>query len=153
MPAALSLALLVPAGCGGGSDDNAAPPPDTRKPPRSAEIPPHPLGSSDRRAYRAIQAASGVLRAAAVPVAFGATTRIETSRLRRAARRVSATDPSNGSLQKLRTTTQDALTALAAPSGDPKAKGKAAMTEADRIDDGLRRYAASHPAANEIAPG
>jgi hypothetical protein len=150
----IGLAVLVAVtGCGGGSKGASTTEASARKPPKHAEVPPPRLRSNDKAAFAAIQRASGVLRAAAVPAAYGSTTRIPANRLRVVAREVGATHPRNPLLRRLRATTQSALDTAASSSAPPKAIATAAIAEADRIDGGLRRYAASHPAANELAPG
>jgi hypothetical protein len=153
-----SLALLAPvAGCGDGSNEgsNEGSTSETSgpKPPRSAEVPPPRLASRDREAFAAIQTASGVLRAAVVAAAYGSANRIPAHPLRGAARKLRSVHPRNPLLKQLRARTANALIAAASPSADSKAVAAAAIAEADRIDAGLREYAASHPAANEVAPG
>jgi hypothetical protein len=155
--AALALAAAGVAGCGGDAKPKAKPESapgaaDQRKPPRSAEIPPPRLHAPDRKAYAAIQKTSGDLRAAVTPLAYGAASRIDTADLTADARKLERLAPRNGRLQGLREQTLSALQSVIgrAPT---KAIATAAIGEADRIDDGLRRYAASNPAANEIAPG
>jgi hypothetical protein len=149
-----TLSLLVPvAGCGDGSKEGSTSGTSGPKPPRSAEVPPPRLASRDKEAFATIQTASGVLRAAVVAAAFGSTNRIPAHRLRGAARELHSIHPRNPLLKGLRARTARALVAAASPSADPKAVATAAIAEADRIDAGLRRYAASHPAANEVAPG
>ena len=146
------LLALLAQGCGGSDDgDNA-----TRSAP-GAETPPPRLQTANRKAYIEIQRSSGALRAAAVPVAFGAATRIVvTDRLHAATRRLAADVPRDSLLRRLRRKALRGLRAAASPEAraDATAKGiaKAAIAEADRIDAGLRRYAASHPAANELPP-
>jgi len=144
------LAIAVPAGCGGSDKNKDA---GTTKTAPGAETPPPPLPSADRGAYAEIQRSSGALRAAAVPVAYGSATRfVVADRLNAAAGQLSRARPRSPLLARLRRTTLAALrrTASAGALDDAKAKGiaKKAITEADRIDAGLRRYAASHPAAN-----
>jgi hypothetical protein len=153
-----SLSLLAPvAGCGDGSKDGSKDGSTTetgsRKPPRSAEVPPPRLASRDKRAFVTIQKASGALRAGVVAAAYGSTNRIPAQRLRGAAGEVRSVHPRNALLKKLRARTAGALIAAATPGADSKAVATAAIAEADRIDAGLREYAASHPAANEVAPG
>jgi hypothetical protein len=151
--AVLALAALGAGGCGGSSKPKATTgATDHRKPPRSAEIPPPRLHASDRKAYAAIQKASGDLRAAVTPLAYGAASRIETTDLTADARKLERLAPRSPRLQGLR---EQSLSALQSVIGraPTKAIATAAIGEADRIDDGLRRYAASNPAANEIAPG
>jgi hypothetical protein len=147
--------LAAAAGCGGGSKGASTTTTETsaRKPPKSAEARPPRLRHPDKAAFAAIQRASGVLRASAVPAAYGSATRIPADRLRAVAREVGATHPRNPLLKRLRETTLGALDAAASSGAAPKAVATAAIAEADRIDSGLRRYAASNPAANEIAPG
>ena len=146
------LAIAAPAGCG--SDDDTDTNAGTTKTAPGAEVPPPPLARGDDHAYSELERSSGALRAAAVPVAYGSASRIVVAdRLKAAARRLSATRPSSKALARLRRTTLAALR-LAYSEGavdDSKAKGiaKRSIAEADRIDAGLRRYAASHPAANE----
>jgi len=149
----LALTGLV-SGCGGGSGDGK----DAPKTAPGAEIPPPRLQSADRKAFAEIQTSSGVLRAAAVPVAYGSATRIVvTDRLNSAARALAAVVPRNSLLRRLRRTTLKSLRAAgssgARENSTAKQIAQSAIAEADRIDAGLRRYAASHPAANEIAPG
>jgi hypothetical protein len=147
-------ALLIAgplAGCGG-SDDSG----DAKQAPRSAEVPPPRLGNTDRKAYARILRSSGALRAAAVPVAYGAAPRIATDQLNPAIGKLAATHPRNPSLRRLRLSILSALRAAVsggAQGESAKAIATQAIAEADRTDAGLRRYAASHPAANEIAPG
>jgi hypothetical protein len=146
--------LAVAAGCGGGSKGaSTTTETSARKPPKSAEARPPRLRHPDKAAFAAIQRASGVLRASAVPAAYGSATRIPADRLRAVAREVGATHPRDPLLKRLRETTLGALDAAASSGAAPKAVATAAIAEADRIDSGLRRYAASNPAANEIAPG
>jgi|SoiMethySBSTD1v2_1073268.scaffolds.fasta_scaffold2922761_1 hypothetical protein len=155
--AALALAAAGVAGCGGDSKPGSNSKPataaaDQRKPPRSAEIPPPRLHASDRKTYAAIQRISGDLRAAVTPLAYGTAATIDTTALASDAKTLERLAPQSGRLQGLR---QETLSALQSVIGraPTKAIATAAIGEADRIDDGLRRYAASNPAANEIAPG
>ena len=146
--AGLLIAAAPLSGCGGSDDDDQT----TRTNP-AAEVPPPPLPARNRRAYGELQRASGTLRAAAVPVAYGSAPRIVVAdSLNAAVRQLSRTRPRDASLRRLRQATLAALReAASAPAReDATAKGiaKAAIAEADRIDAGLRRYAASHPAAN-----
>jgi hypothetical protein len=138
------------AGCGGGSDDSN----DAKRPAPGAEVKPPRLPSLDRRAFGRIQSASGALRAAAIPVAYGASEVVDGAAIGRAKRRVRDTQPRNPQLRELRASTLDALDAFSSATQGAAAKAVAneAIAEADRIDAGLRRYAASHPAANEIGP-
>jgi hypothetical protein len=147
--AAVALAAFA-AACGGGSDETTS----ATRPPPSADVRPPRLPRADRLAFGRIRSASGALRAAAVPVAYGASPRVDASQLRRVLRRLSGADPQNAQLQKLKARTLDALnTLMATGQGAPaKAVANEAIAVADRIDDGLRGYAASHPAANEIQP-
>jgi hypothetical protein len=141
-------------GCGGGSKEGATTSQTNGpKPPKSAEVPPPRLASRDKDAFRTIQTASGALRAAVVPAAYGSTNRIAAARLRASARKVRSIHPRNPLLRELRARMARALASAASADGEPKARATAAIAEADRIDAGLRRYAASHPAANEVAPG
>ena len=145
------LALAAPAGCGGSDEDKSARTTETAP---GAETPPPPLPTADRAAYVEIERSSGVLRAAAVPVAYGSASRIVvTDRLNAAATRLSRTHPRNALLTRLRRTTLAGLKAAASSDAldDSKAKriAKRSIAEADRVDAGLRRYAADHPAANE----
>jgi hypothetical protein len=105
-------------------------------------------------AFGRIQSASGALRAAAVPVAYGASPQIDSAQLSHVVRRLSGADPQSAQLRRLKAATLAAINAVEAASVGAAAKAGAteAIAEADRIDDGLRRYAASHPAANEIQP-
>lgn len=84
-------ALLIAgplSGCGG-SDGSG----DGSKAPAGAEVAPPRLGSTDRRAYAQILRSSGALRAAAVPVAYGAAPRIGTDQLNPAIGKLAATHP------------------------------------------------------------
>jgi hypothetical protein len=152
---AVALALAAAsAGCGGGSGDGK----DATQTAPGAETPPPRLRTADRKAFAEIQRSSGVLRAAAVPVAYGAATRIVVKdRLNAATRALAADVPRDSLLRRLRSRALRGLRAAASPKAhaDRAARRIAAfaIAEADRIDAGLRRYAASHPAANEIAPG
>jgi len=105
-------------------------------------------------AFGRIQSASGALRAAAVPVAYGASPQSDASGLNRALRRLPGAEPQNVQLQRLKARTLAAINAILAADRGAAAKAAAteAIAEADGIDAGLRRYAASHPAANEIQP-
>lgn len=152
MVSGLLVAAAPLAGCGG-SDDGGTSSATATKPAPGAEVAPPPLATRDRRVYNEIQRSSGALRAAAVPVAYGAATRIVVAdRLNAAARRLAVTHPRNSLLRRLRRTALAALGVAASDRAreDSSAKGiaNAAIAEADRIDAGLRRYAASHPAAN-----
>jgi hypothetical protein len=124
------------------------------RPAHGADVKPPRLSRADRLAFGRIQSASGALRAAAVPVAYGAAPQIDPAGLNRAMRRLSGADPANAQLQRLKARTLAAINALlgAGQGAAAKATGNQAIGVADRIDDGLRRYAASHPAANEIQP-
>ncbi len=141
------------AGCGG---SNNGPPTGTggstlKHPPRSAEVPPPRLPSTDRRAYREIQTASGDLRAAVTPLAYGTAAAIRADRLNADIGRLRRLAPRSALLTRLRADTLTALQgATSAATKSSKATAAAAIAEADRIDSGLRRYAASNPAANEI---
>jgi hypothetical protein len=139
-------------GCGGGSKEGSTSETGTRKPPRSAEVAPPRLPAPDRRAYAAIQRSSGDLRAAATPVAYGSAGTIAAGQLNADVRRLERLKPRSSLLQDLREQTLSAVRSTIT-RGSSKAIANAAIGEADRIDQGLRRYAASNPAANEIAPG
>ena len=141
------------AGCGGSGDKDAQS--ASRRAPRSAEVPPPRLAAVDRRAYAVIQKASGDLRAAAIPVTYGSAAQIPAGQLHSDLRRLDTLKPRNPLLKRLHAETARAVTSLTAQrsASSAHASAKAAIAEADRIDAGLRRYAASHPAANEIAPG
>jgi hypothetical protein len=145
------LVAAWPAGCGGSDDDsNSA---TSTKTAPGAEVPPPPLRARDRNAFNEIQRSSGALRAAAVPVAYGSATRIVVAdRLNAAARRVARTRPRDRLLARLRRTTLAALGKAASEPARADATSKqianASIAEANRIDAGLRRYAALHPAAN-----
>jgi hypothetical protein len=148
--AAAGVVIAFPfPGCGGSSDDSS-----TRRAAPGAETKPPRLPSADRRAYAQIQRASGALRAAAVPITYGASAAVDLGPVRRATRRVSATHPRNAQLQRLRASMLRALGAInsASPGAASKTAATEAIAEADHTDAALRRYAASHPAANEIAP-
>lgn len=149
----MSAACAAVAGCGGSADKPAAP-----RPPASAEQPPPRLPSGDRAAFAALARNSGVLRAAAVPVAYGSATRIVVrQRLRVAARQVGRTHPRKAALRALRARLLSALRRAASPKAlvDSAAKriARDSIAAADGVDAGLRRYAASNPAANELLPG
>jgi hypothetical protein len=139
----------MPVACGSDGDDGG------REAAPGAEVRPPRLVTGDRRAYTRIQRASGDLRAAAIPVSYGASEIVAADRLRADIRTLEVTEPQDSLLKRLRRRTLRALrTASAAGQGDSaQAAAAAAIAEADRIDAGLRRYAASNPAANEIAPG
>jgi hypothetical protein len=143
------LVAVGPVACG---DDDAD---ESQRAAPGAEVAPPRLSRSDREAFAEIQRASGALRAAAIAVAYGSAPRIaEPGRLRAVARELAAIVPRDSLLRRLRRRTIKALRTAASEEGTPpKDVAKAAIAEADRIDAGLRRYAASHPAANEIAPG
>ena len=81
-------------------------------------------------------------------------TRIAADRLRAAATAGWPHPSPQPALARAAATTADARSGRP-PPGRRRARQAiaAAIAEADRIDAGLRRYAASHPAANEIAPG
>jgi hypothetical protein len=149
--AAFAVAAGSITGCGGGSDGSTGRT-DKRKPPKSAEVAPPRLPASDRRTYAAIQKTSGDLRAAATPVAYGSGGTIAADQLEADVRRLERLKPRSSSLRDAR---EQALSAVRSTitRGSSKASANAAIAEADRIDDSLRRYAASNPAANEIAPG
>ena len=156
---ALALAAGGASGCGGDSSSSSSSASKTatgstnqRKPPRSAETPPPPLHVSDRKTYAAVERISGDLRAAATPLAYGTASTIDKTALVSDARTLDRLSPRSAQLRGLRQQTISALQSVIgrAPT---KAIATAAIGEADRIDDGLRRYAASNPAANEIAPG
>jgi hypothetical protein len=149
----VSALLICAAGCGG-SDDKTS----EQKTHPAAEIPPPALRPADRAAFVELGRASGVLRAAAIPVAYGAATRIVVApRLRAAAVDVRKTRPRSPRLRRLRARTLAALR-LASSSGarqDGTAKqiARDSIKQAARIDAGLRQYAASNPAANDLQPG
>jgi hypothetical protein len=142
---------MAPAACG---DDNAD---EAKTAAPGAEVAPPRLVRADRKAFAEIQRSSGALRAAAIPVAYGSAPGIVApGRLLAAARDVAAIVPRDSLLRRLRRRTIRALRTAASDGGTPeiaKDAANAAIAEADRIDAGLRRYAAAHPAANEIAPG
>jgi hypothetical protein len=146
------VALVIagsPVACGSDGDDGG-----TQAAPGAEARPPR-LAAEDKRAFTRIQRASGDLRAAAIPVSYGAPEVVAAARLRADIRRLERTRPEDSLLKRLRLRTLNALRDLsAAGKGEPAQQaGSAAITEADRIDAGLRRYAATNPAANEVAPG
>jgi hypothetical protein len=156
-----ALAIAGPTvGCGGSGDkhgnagstagSNAA---GGKRPPRSAEVPPPRLVRADKTAYTTIQKASGDLRAAVTPVTYGATGRIATRQLNADFTKLLALSPQSPLLRRLRVQTMTAVRSATSRGASAKAVAATATAEADRIDAGLRRYAASNPAANEIAPG
>jgi len=105
--AALALAGGAAGGCGGGSSSSSSSTTSTgatnqKKPPASAERPPPRLKSSDRKAYAAIQKASGDLRAAVTPLSYGTATTIDTAALATDVRKLNAVAPHSASLQGLR---------------------------------------------------
>jgi len=144
------LAIAAPlAGCGGSGDEGGT----TKQAAPGAEVAPPPLAARDRRAYDEIERSSGVLRAAAVPVAYGSAPRIVVAGdLNTAARKLARAKPRDPLLRRLR---RAAIAALRTAASEGTVEGatakqvaKSAIGEADRMDAGLRRYAASHPAAN-----
>jgi hypothetical protein len=132
------LAIAAPlAGCGGSDDEGGT----TNKAAPGAEVAPPALAAPDRRAYDEIERSSGVLRAAVVAGDLNA-----------AARKLARAKPRDPLLRRLR---RAALVALRTAASEGTLEGasakqvaKSAIGEADRMDAGLRRYAASHPAAN-----
>jgi hypothetical protein len=156
-----ALAFAGPAaGCGGSGDKqgSAANGSTTtgagaKKPPRSAEVRPPRLARTNKSAYAAIQKVSGDLRAAATPVTYGSAAKIASRQLNSDFRKVLALSPQSPLLRRLRAQALTAVRSATSPAASVKAAAGAAIAEADRIDAGLRRYAASNPAANEIAPG
>ncbi len=148
------LSMLTATGGCGGSDHKTTT--DGKRAAPGAEVPPPRLPPSDRKAFKEIQRSAGALRAAVVPVAYGSAPIVAVRPLDTSARRLKTVDPRDGLLRRLRTRTLKALrTAAAEGSQADKARQTAteAIAEADRVDAGLRQYAASHPAANEVAPG
>jgi hypothetical protein len=146
--------LILAAGCGSSSDKKSTAP----KAPASAEQPPPALPSGDRVAFAELARSSGVLRAAAVPVAYGSASRIVVvPRLDAAASAVRKTRPRSAALRRLRARTLAALRLATSPGAlrQPTSKRIAsrAIAAADRIDAGLRGYAGSNPAANDLLPG
>jgi hypothetical protein len=146
--------LILAAGCGSSSDKKSNEP----KAPASAEKPPPALPSGDRVAFAALTRGSGVLRAAATPVAYGSATRIVVvPRLDAAATAVRRTRPRSAALRRLRARTLAALRLATSPGALQQATSKPiarkTIAAADRIDAGLRRYAGSNPAANDLLPG
>jgi hypothetical protein len=157
--AALAIAGSA-AGCGDSGDKNGnagntagGNSVDGKRPPPGAEARPPRLVRADKRAYIRIQKASGDLRAAASPVSYGATSRIATDQLNADFRKLLALSPQSPLLRRLRVEAMTAVRSATSRGASGKAVAAAATAEADRIDAGLRRYAASNPAANEIAPG
>jgi hypothetical protein len=157
--AALAFAGPI-AACGGSGDKKpnaatnaAGQATGGKRPPRSAEVRPPRLVRTDKRAYRTIQKASGDLRAAATPVTYSPTVRIATKQLNLDFSKLLALSPQSPLLRSLRVQTLTAVRSATSSGASGKAAATAAIAEADRIDAGLRRYAASNPAANEIAPG
>jgi hypothetical protein len=148
------------AGCGGSGDRNGSAGTNSvangaggKRPPRSAGVRPPRLARTDKRAYATIQKASGDLRAAATPVTYNPAGRIATKQLNADFRKVLALSPGSPLLRRLRVQTLTAVRSATSHGASAKAVATAAIAEADRIDAGLRRYAASNPAANEIPPG
>jgi hypothetical protein len=78
-------------------------------------------------------------------------------RLNAAVRALEAERPRDSLLKRLRARTLRSLRAAASKRARQKDTAgriaKSAIAEADRIDAGLRSYAASHPAANDLQPG
>ena len=151
---AVSALLIGAAGCGG-SDDNTS---QQQKTNPAAEIPPPALRPADSAAFSELRRGSGVLRAAAIPVAYGAATRIVVApRLRAEALEVRKTRPRSPRLRSLRARTLAALQLASSPGavqdGTAKQIARDSIKQADRIDAGLRQYAASNPAANDLQPG
>jgi hypothetical protein len=85
-------------------------------------------------------------------VAYGSAGTIAAGQLNADVRRLERLKPRSSLLRDLREQTLSAVRSTITRGGS-KAIANAAIGEADRIDQGLRRYAASNPAANEIAPG
>jgi hypothetical protein len=147
--------LLVASGCGG-SDDKASSAQTETNP--NAEVPPPALHHADRKAYAELTQASGALRSAAVPVAYGSATRIVVAeRLDAEAADVLKEHPDSAALRSLRKRTLAALRLAGSPAAQrvttAKQIARDSIAKADRIDDGLRRYAATNPAANDLTPG
>jgi hypothetical protein len=144
------LILILVSGCGGGENQSR-----TTRAPRSADVAPPRLSAADEKAYPDIQKTSGDLRAAAIPVTYRSAAAIASAQLSADVRELRAVKPQDALLRRLRRSALKAVSvAISQPRGaSVKAAAAAAIAEADRIDAGLRRYAASHPAANEIAPG
>jgi hypothetical protein len=152
---AVSALLIGAAGCGGSDDKTSQQ--ETKTNP-AAEIPPPALRPADSAAFSELRRGSGVLRAAAIPVAYGAATRIVVApRLRAEAVEVRQTRPRSPRLRSLRARTLAALRLASSPGavqdGTAKQIARDSIKQADRIDAGLRRYAASNPAANDLQPG
>jgi hypothetical protein len=86
-------------------------------------------------------------------VTYGSAAKIGSRQLNSDFRKVLALSPQSPLLRRLRAQALTAVRSATSPAASVKAAAAAAIAEADRIDAGLRRYAASNPAANEIAPG
>ena len=152
---AVGLLLLAP-GCGG-SDEKSSQPSQPKANP-NAETPPPALRTGDRKTFAVLTRSSGVLRAAAVPVAYGSATRIVVGpRLDAAAAELQRTHPRSAALRRLRLQTLAGLRLASSPAAlrgsSSKRIAQESIAKADRIDDGLRGYAASNPAANDLQPG
>jgi hypothetical protein len=154
------IGVLLVAGplssCGGSADKSTSS--ETNRAVPGAEARPPRLSRPDRKAVRDIQKSSGDLRAAVTPVAYGSSNQIlAKNQLSADISSLNSSKPRNSLLRRLRTRAlhalQSAVSSSPHQSVPPKDVATAAIAEADRIDAGLRRYAASHPAANEIAPG
>ena len=141
------LIAVAPLACG--SDDVG----DKTVP--GAEVRPPRLAPADRRAYRQIQKSSGDLRAAAIAASNGSSETIVPDQLRPDIRKLENLHPGDSLLSRLHRRALRALGSAASEGqgADVQAAAAAAIAEADLIDAGLRRYAALHPAANELAPG
>jgi hypothetical protein len=143
--AAFSIAV-APLACGSEDEDKTVP---------GAEVRPPRLPPVDKRAYRRIQQSSGDLRAAAIAVSYGSSEVVVADQLRADIRKLENLDPHDPLLKRLHRRALRALRSAgsAGQGAAAQAAAAAAIAEADRIDAGLRRYAASHPAANELTPG
>ena len=140
------LIAVVPLACGSDDKGNETVP--------GAEVRPPRLAPADKRAFRQIQKSSGDLRAAAIAASYGSSETIVADQLRVDIRKLEDLHPRDSLLKRLHRRALRALRSASEGQGaDVQAAAAAAIAEADLIDDGLRRYAASHPAANELAPG
>lgn len=113
------------------------------------------LPALDRRAYLEIASDSGTLRVSVVRAALGQSAAVDTAAIADARRRLSLARPRDALLVRLKAqllgACSEAISQTRSKAGTRRAARKA-LTATDKVNDGLRQYAARHPSVAGLIP-
>jgi hypothetical protein len=113
------------------------------------------LPAADRRAYVEIATDSGTLRVSVVRAALGRSAAVDTAAIAAARRRLALARPRDALLARLKAQLVAACSeviAHAGPHTGVQPAAKKALTATDKVNAGLRQYAARHPAVAGLIP-